>query len=89
MPRNLEDVERPGLPLESRPSLGRDVSGTERLLTPKETACRLRVSHSWLAKARMRGDGPPFLKIGRAIRYGETALAKWLRSQQRQSTSEH
>jgi hypothetical protein len=28
------------------------------LLPPKETAQRLKVSTSWLAKARMRGDGP-------------------------------
>jgi hypothetical protein len=29
------------------------------LLTAKETSVRLKVSPSWLAKARMRGDGPP------------------------------
>ncbi len=56
------------------------------LLTPKETAGRLKVSTSWLAKARMRGDGPPFLKIGRAIRYSEAALLHWMKSQQRLST---
>jgi hypothetical protein len=44
------------------------------LLAPKETAGRLKVSTSWLAKARMRGDGPPFIKLGRAIRYSEAAL---------------
>ena len=35
------------------------------LLTPKETAGRLKVSTSWLAKARMTGDGPPYIQIGR------------------------
>jgi predicted DNA-binding transcriptional regulator AlpA len=59
------------------------------LLTPKETAERLKVSVSWLAKARMRGDGPAFVKIGRrAIRYSEAALQQWMRSRQRLSTSE-
>ena len=58
------------------------------LLTPKETATRFKVSLSWLAKARMRGDGPPFTKIGRAIRYSEVALMQWMKSQQRFSTSE-
>ena len=38
------------------------------VLTPKEAAQRLRLSSSWLAKARMRGDGPPYIQIGRAIR---------------------
>lgn len=62
--------------------------GIERLLTPNEAAGRLRVSMSWLAKARMRGDGPPYIRVGRAIRYAEAALVQWMRSRQRLSTSE-
>jgi predicted DNA-binding transcriptional regulator AlpA len=58
------------------------------LLTPKETAGRLKLSTSWLAKARMTGDGPPFIKIGRAIRYSEAALLQWMKSRQRLSTNE-
>jgi predicted DNA-binding transcriptional regulator AlpA len=58
------------------------------VLTPKEAAQRLRLSSSWLAKARMRGDGPPFIQIGRAIRYTEAALIQWMKSRQRLSTSE-
>ena len=58
------------------------------LLTPEETAKRLQVSLSWLAKARMRGDGPPFIKIGRSIRYSESALLQWTKAHQRLSTSE-
>lgn len=59
-----------------------------KLLTPKEAAQLLKISESWLAKARMRGDGPPFIKVGRAIRYSETALLQWMRAHQRSSTSE-
>ena len=44
------------------------------LLTPKEAAVRLKVSDSWMAKARMRGDGPPYIRIGRSIRYSQAAL---------------
>jgi excisionase family DNA binding protein len=58
------------------------------LLTPKEAAARLKVSLSWLAKARMRGDGPAYIKVGRAIRYSEAALHQWLKGNQRLSTSE-
>ena len=36
-------------------------------LTPKETAAFLRMSESWLAKARMHKDGPPFIEIGAAF----------------------
>ncbi len=60
----------------------------DRLLTPKDVARFLHVSLSWLAKARMRGDGPPFIKIGRAIRYAEIAMLQWMKSRQRLSTSE-
>jgi hypothetical protein len=62
-------------------------SDFERLLTPKETAQFLRVSESWLAKARMRGDGPPYLLFGRSIRYGGGGLIRWMKSCMRQSTS--
>ena len=58
------------------------------LLTPKEAATVLKVSLSWLAKARMRGDGPPYIQFGRAIRYTEQALMHWMKSRQRFSTSE-
>jgi hypothetical protein len=58
------------------------------LLTAAEAARALKVSLSWLAKARMRGDGPPFIKVGRAIRYSEGALVQWMRAHQHLSTSE-
>jgi excisionase family DNA binding protein len=58
------------------------------LLTPKEAARLLKVSVSWLAKARMRGDGPPYIRIGRSIRYREDALIQWMKGRQRLSTSE-
>ena len=57
------------------------------LLTPKDAARMLTVSISWMAKARMRGDGPPFIKVGRGVRYSEVALLLWMKSRQRMSTS--
>jgi predicted DNA-binding transcriptional regulator AlpA len=61
---------------------------TPVLVTAKEAAALLKMSYSWLAKARMRGDGPQYIKIGRAIRYDEAALRQWMKSRQRLSTSE-
>jgi excisionase family DNA binding protein len=58
------------------------------LLSPKEAAKLLKVSLSWLAKARMNGDGPPYIRVGRSIRYSDAALLQWLKSRQRLSTSE-
>ena len=63
-------------------------TGFERLLTPKEAAKFLRLSVSWLAKARMRGDGPPYMKLGRSIRYTGDGTPQWMRSRERRSTSE-
>ena len=58
------------------------------LMTPNDAAKVLQVSLSWLAKARMRGDGPPYIPVGRSIRYAEAALIQWMKSRQRSSTSE-
>jgi len=58
------------------------------LFSSKEAAKLLKLSLSWLANARMTGDGPPYIRIGRSIRYSEVALLQWLKSRQRLSTSE-
>ena len=63
-------------------------TGSERLLTPKEESQILRVSTSWLAKQRMAGTGPPYLKFGRSVRYTASGNLHWMRSRQRFSTSE-
>ena len=62
-------------------------STVDRLLTSKEAAERLNVSGSWLAKSRMRGDGPPYIEIGRTIRYKITSLSEYIKSRERRSTS--
>jgi hypothetical protein len=36
----------------------------------------------------MRGDGPPYIRVGRSIRYTDVALMQWMKSKQRSSTSE-
>lgn len=67
----------------------KSVPAVIKLLTPKEAAELLKVSVSWLAKARIRGDGPAFIRIGRSIRYSELALLQWMKANQHLSTSEH
>ncbi len=75
-------------PLESTLRSRRESKSGERLFTPKEASDFLRVSDSWLAKARMRGEGPPYAKFGRAIRYPESGLIGYTKSRLRLSTSE-
>jgi predicted DNA-binding transcriptional regulator AlpA len=88
MPRKIEQAARPEPPLESILKSARELNCRECLLTAKDAANLLRLSPSWLAKARMRGDGPPYVKLGRSVRYGESTLAEWTRSRTRSSTSE-
>ena len=59
-----------------------------RLFTTAEAAELLRMSISFLMKARLRGDGPRYRKFGRSVRYAEADLHDWLRSRARTSTSE-
>jgi len=58
------------------------------LLTPKETTKVLKVSLSWLAKARLRGDGPRYVKFGRSVKYQGLDLIEYRKSKKRHSTSE-
>ena len=50
------------------------------LLTPEAAAGFLQVSPSWLAKARERRDGPPYIRVGRSVRYREAGLVEWIKS---------
>jgi hypothetical protein len=58
------------------------------LLTPKEAAALLKLSESFLAKARMRGDGPRFRKLSRSVRYARTDLSLWVKACAKTSTTE-
>ena len=60
----------------------------DALLHPVQVAMLLGVSLSWLAKSRLNGTGPRFVKIGRAVRYAQSAVRDFILSRQRNSTSE-
>jgi len=60
-----------------------------RKLRAAEAAGYLGLSTSTLAKMRLRGDGPPYLKAGRRIViYDARDLEAWLNTRRRQSTSD-
>jgi predicted DNA-binding transcriptional regulator AlpA len=58
------------------------------LLHRAEVAKILGMSLSWLAKSRLNGTGPRFIKIGRAVRYAQSAVREYMLSRQRCSTLE-
>jgi predicted DNA-binding transcriptional regulator AlpA len=57
-------------------------------LTTAEAAALRRVSKSTMEHERVRGDGPPFIRIGRKkVAYRLDALQAWLAAREVTSTS--
>lgn len=44
----------------------------------RQAAQYLGVSAGYLASARCRGDGPPYIKMGYAVRYHRLTLERWM-----------
>ena len=63
-------------------------SGPQPLLNPAAASHFLGVSKSFLDKKRVRGDGPPFCKIGRRVAYRLIDLEQWIGQRRFNSTSE-
>ncbi len=57
-------------------------------LTTSEAADYLRMSKQFLEIARHRGDGPPYIKLSRAVRYHRPSLDQWMLERQRNHTAE-
>ena len=49
-----------------------------RLLKCRETSTYLNVSEQTLTGWRWRRQGPPFILVGRQVRYSEDDLSAWL-----------
>ena len=49
-----------------------------RLLNEQEAALIINFSVHWLRKARYEGTGPPYRKLGKAVRYPEDWLVRWV-----------
>ncbi|MCH7664748.1 MAG: helix-turn-helix domain-containing protein [Acidobacteria bacterium] len=60
----------------------------EPLLTTKQAALLLGLNHRSIEALRLRGGGPRFVKLGRAVRYRPADLAEWTEAGLRRSTSD-
>ena len=49
----------------------------------------MRMSASTLAKWRMKGDGPRYVKIGAKVLYDDAGIDTWVASREFASTSEY
>ena len=58
-------------------------------LTPQQAADAVGISKSTLAKLRLKGDGPKYLKIGKSILYRPNDVEEWMASRVFNSTSEY
>lgn len=61
----------------------------EPLLKSEEAGQFLALSPGWLAKLRMTGGGPRFIKLGRRVRYARSDLDAWIAAGHSASTSDH
>ena len=59
-----------------------------KVLKAKEAAAYLQISKPFLDRMRISGDGPVYLKIGRAVRYRTADLDAWLATRLTRSTSQ-
>lgn len=58
-------------------------------MNAKEAANYVGLHYSTLAKMRMEGDGPAYLKLGRKVVYEKLTLDKWMDERTHSSTSEY
>jgi hypothetical protein len=59
-----------------------------QLLTPKQAAARYGFGVSTMAKWRIEGGGPAYLKVRRSVYYTPEDIAAWLDSKRVISTSQ-
>ena len=52
-----------------------------KLLNQKEVASIIQKSEAWLERQRWLGEGIPYLKIGRSVRYQEDDILSFLEEQ--------
>jgi hypothetical protein len=66
----------------------RAADAPDEVWTTAEAAKFLRCSEQHLETSRVRGDGPPFSRLGaRIIRYRKSAVLRWLAQREVTSTS--
>jgi hypothetical protein len=65
-----------------------DRGQTPAYLTTQEASALSGMTVAWLERGRWRGDGPPYVKLGAAVRYPVDDLHAFMRARMRTSTTE-
>lgn len=83
----LKRQRKPRRPVRPAPAAQR--TEPQVLLTARETAALLRISEITLARWRLCGTGPRFVRLGRRrIAYERSELLRWIGTHQHSSTSD-
>lgn len=61
-----------------------DLGHEDLLFNTQQVAEWLQVSRNWLEAGRSRGYGPPFVRIGRRVRYRVGDVKAWLGRRQKE-----
>ena len=57
------------------------------LLDSKQVCADYGLGYSWICQSRVRGDGPPFQKLGANVRYRREKVERWIDAQEAVSTT--
>jgi predicted DNA-binding transcriptional regulator AlpA len=70
------------------PQTPQTIKEIDPLLNEHEAAAPLGVSVRTLQNWRLRGGGPPYQKLGSAVRYSTSKLHEWIECRSRMNTSD-
>jgi predicted DNA-binding transcriptional regulator AlpA len=71
------------------PSIADAPGGDDDLLSAAELAAWFGMSVEWVDIGRSEGYGPPYVKLGRLVRYRRGTVREWLLARIHHSTSEY
>jgi excisionase family DNA binding protein len=61
----------------------------DQLISAEDAATVLNISNSTLAKMRLSGKSPRYIKLGRRVAYRPSDLEAWIEAQSFNSTAEY
>jgi len=70
------------------PTVAKPVALMPKVVTARVAAKFVGLSESTLAKLRLNGNGPTYLKLGRRVVYRPSDLEQWLESRTARDTSD-
>jgi predicted DNA-binding transcriptional regulator AlpA len=75
---SIREAIRTGEVMKNSIGQSHSIGTAPRLLTIKQVADRLTVSVGCLRAWRIRGEGPPAIRVGSALRWDEREVEAWL-----------